>query len=65
MSVKVEQVTEPVLLGEGPHWDAERQCLFYVSIFDHTIHKYDPATGKETKTTLGNFNVCMHFLYVD
>lgn len=52
MGVKVEQVTEPVLLGEGPHWDAELQCLYYVSIFDHSIHKYVPATGKETRAVL-------------
>lgn len=52
MAPKVEQVTEPVLLGEGPHWDNEQQCLYFVSIFDHSIHKYVPSTGKTTKGKL-------------
>jgi len=52
MGIKVEQVTKPVLLGEGPHWDTDQQCLFYCSIFGHSIHKYVPATGKETKAKL-------------
>ncbi|XP_075975713.1 uncharacterized protein LOC142976312 [Anticarsia gemmatalis] len=53
MSLKVQKITEPVLLGEGPHWDAHHQALYFVSILDHTINKYVPATGKHTKTKLG------------
>lgn len=52
MSVKVEPVTEPVWLGEGPHWDHGEQALYFVSIFDHTIHKYVPSTGKHTRSKL-------------
>lgn len=55
MSVKVQKITEPVVLGEGPHWDEKQQALFFVSILDHTIHKYVPATGTHTKTKLGKF----------
>ncbi|CAH0587174.1 unnamed protein product [Chrysodeixis includens] len=52
MSVKVQKITEPVVLGEGPHWDEKQQALYFVSILDHTIHKYVPATGGHTKTKL-------------
>lgn len=54
MSVKVEKICEPVLLGEGPHWDAAQQCLFYVSILENTIHKYTPSTNKHSKTKLSD-----------
>ncbi|KAG7298903.1 hypothetical protein JYU34_017360 [Plutella xylostella] len=52
MAPRVEKVCEPVLLGEGPHWDCKRQALYYVSIQDHTIHKYVPATNEHCKTKL-------------
>jgi sugar lactone lactonase YvrE len=31
-------------LGEGPHWDADSGCLWYVDILGHTIHRYHPAS---------------------
>ncbi|WP_298191201.1 SMP-30/gluconolactonase/LRE family protein [Novosphingobium sp.] len=42
---------EPVLaagctLGEGPVWDAARECLWFTDIKQHRIHNFDPATGK-------------------
>ncbi|XP_039754985.1 regucalcin-like isoform X1 [Pararge aegeria] len=52
MSVQVSAVTPPVWLGEGPHWSHEQQALFFVSIFDKSIHKYDPATGHHTSAKL-------------
>lgn len=55
MSYKVQKVAEPVLLGEGPHWDSNQQALFYVSILEHTIHKYVPSTGEHTKTKVGQY----------
>lgn len=53
MSVKVQKITEPLVLGEGPHWDGDQQALYFVSITEHTIHKYVPATGQHTRTKLG------------
>ncbi|KAJ8723563.1 hypothetical protein PYW08_003475 [Mythimna loreyi] len=53
MSVKVQKITEPVRLGEGPHWDEKQQALYFVSIPEHTIHKYVPSTGVHTKTKVG------------
>ncbi|KAG6453933.1 hypothetical protein O3G_MSEX008403 [Manduca sexta] len=52
MSFKVEKISEPAVLGEGPHWDDRQQCLYYVSIHEKTIHKYVPATGDFFKTQL-------------
>lgn len=33
------------LLGEGPVWDAARQCLWLVDIKQRRVHRLDPATG--------------------
>lgn len=60
----VQKITEELVLGEGPHWDHDQQALYFVSILEKTIHKYVPATGAYTKTTLGQsyfFNV-VHFI---
>ncbi|XP_047990276.1 regucalcin-like isoform X1 [Leguminivora glycinivorella] len=53
MSPKVEKISEQALLiGEGPHWDDRTQSLYFVSILENTIHKYDAATGTHTSTKL-------------
>ncbi|XP_004930716.1 regucalcin isoform X2 [Bombyx mori] len=52
MAPQLQAVTEPVWLGEGPHWDHNEQALYFVSIFDETIHKYVPETGKHTRSKL-------------
>lgn len=55
MAPKVERIDEieTVELGEGPHWDAGRQTLYFVDIFGEAIHKYVPATKKHTKAVIG------------
>lgn len=55
MPPKVERIEEIeiVELGEGPHWDAESQSLYFVDIFGKAIHKYVPATKKHTKAVIG------------
>lgn len=50
---EVEQITEPLLLGEGPHWDANKQLLYFVDITNCTIHVYDPITGEHNYTYVG------------
>jgi sugar lactone lactonase YvrE len=35
-------------LGEGPHWDAERQILLFVDINRGAVHQVDPSTGAHT-----------------
>jgi D-xylonolactonase len=32
------------LLGEGPVWSAAENCLWFVDIKQHKIHRFDPAT---------------------
>jgi len=31
-------------LGEGPHWSAAENCLWFVDIRQQKIHRFDPAT---------------------
>lgn len=35
-------------LGEGPMWDADRACLWFVDIKGRRLHRYTPATGEPT-----------------
>lgn len=34
-------------LGEGPVWDVVTQTLFWVDVYNHRVHQFDPATGKD------------------
>ena len=34
-------------LGEGPRWDASTETLLWVDIPERTVHRYDPATGRD------------------
>ena len=52
MAPVVEKVLEPVMLGEGPHWDAPSQTLYYVDIMDKKLIKYVPATKQRTAVSL-------------
>lgn len=52
MSLKIERIAEGAELGEGPHWDAATNALYFVDIFGKTINRYRSATGQHTKATL-------------
>ncbi|KAJ8716409.1 hypothetical protein PYW07_003036 [Mythimna separata] len=53
MSVRVHQITEPLFMGEAPHWDDSKQALYFVSLgLFNMIHKYVLATGLHTKTRI-------------
>ncbi|XP_029176331.1 regucalcin-like [Nylanderia fulva] len=47
-AVKVERLTEPYGLSEGPHWDHRTQKLYFVDIHNQYIRRLDPATGVVT-----------------
>ena len=34
-------------LGECPVWQAAGQKLFWVDVYNHRVHQFDPATGKD------------------
>lgn len=59
MSALVEKVGEECLLiGEGPHWDAETQSLYYVDAIGNKIHKYTPHNNQHT-TAIVDYNIAM------
>jgi len=33
-------------LGECPLWDGDRQRLYFVDVYNHRVHQFDPATGE-------------------
>lgn len=55
-------------LGEGPHWDAGREELFYVDIMKHAVFRYIPKTEECYKVEIGkhlhNFKIMIDFLGV-
>ncbi|XP_044738266.1 regucalcin-like isoform X2 [Chrysoperla carnea] len=57
----VKEIGEQLTLGEGPHWDADQQALYYVDIDGKdnkggAILKYVPTTGKITQCNFGSGN---------
>ena len=40
-------------LGEGPLWDAGRQCLWFVDIMRGHVHQFDPAAGHDAIFEIG------------
>ncbi|XP_048249914.1 regucalcin-like isoform X1 [Haliotis rufescens] len=55
MSEKIEVVLKNCTQhGEGPHWDDTTQCLYYVDYFVDVAHRYNPATGQDSRLNLGD-----------
>lgn len=51
--VRVERVTEPYGLSEGPHWDHRTQKLYFVDIYNQYVRRLDTATGVVTNAYIG------------
>ena len=46
-------------LGEGPVWDVADQCLWWVDIKGHLVHRYDPATNVDETFDVGEPVGCL------
>lgn len=54
--VKVEVVPSPTsIIGEGPHWDADSQSLYYNDIYGNqaSILRYDIKENKTYTAVIG------------
>lgn len=41
-------------LGEGPIWDRDEKLLYWVDIYNHRVHQFDPASGKNVFFDVGD-----------
>ncbi|MBU6208001.1 MAG: SMP-30/gluconolactonase/LRE family protein, partial [Alphaproteobacteria bacterium] len=48
-------------LGEGPRWHAAEQRLYWVDINARTLHRFDPATGRDEQRKLPQRIGCFAF----
>ncbi len=56
----VENVlTARARLGEGPTWDTAQQCLYWVDIYNHRVHQFDPVTGQSRYFDVGQVVGCL------
>lgn len=46
-------------LGEGPCWDAQAERLYWVDIYNHRVHEFDPATGSDRFFDVGETVGCL------
>lgn len=61
---KIQLLPEPVLptrarLGEGPCWHRATQLLYWVDIYNHRVHQFDPATGQTRYFDVGDVVGCI------
>jgi len=52
-NIQVAKGSQKCYLGEGPHWNADKQEILYVDIFGKAIHRFVPSTGESAKVTIG------------
>lgn len=53
MAPKIEPVGSPVGLGEGPYWDDETQTLYFIDLFNHSMHSYKPSSNDFHSVNVG------------
>lgn len=61
-SATIEHVEEVAAAGayeltEGPHWDIERQSLYFVNIYGCSIFRYDYAGDATYMALVGEFYI--------
>lgn len=59
-SYKVEVLPSPVSqIGEGPHWDAASQSLYYIDIYGTgaSLYRYDYAENKTYTAVIGKYYI--------
>jgi len=47
-------LTARARLGECLVWDAAHQQLFWVDVYNHRVHQFDPATGNDRYFDVGD-----------
>lgn len=59
-NIKLIPLTRPLKLGEGPHWDADKQLLLFVDMHNSQVHSYDPVTEEHCYAKVeGKIFICM------
>ena len=46
-------LTARARLGEGPVWDSRSQLLYWVDIYNHRVHQFNPETGRNRFIEVG------------
>ncbi len=46
-------------LGEGPFWHPDEQLLYWVDIYNHRVHQFNPATGATQFFDVGEVVGCI------
>jgi sugar lactone lactonase YvrE len=46
-------------LGEGPCWNPEEQLLYWVDIYNHRVHQFNPASGTHQFFDVGEVVGCI------
>lgn len=46
-------------LGEGPIWDSSHKLLYWVDIYNHRVHQFNPATGQDLFFDVGDVVGCI------
>lgn len=46
-------------LGEGPCWNQDEQLLYWVDIYNHRVHQFNPATGAHQFFDVGEVVGCI------
>ncbi|WP_017298550.1 SMP-30/gluconolactonase/LRE family protein [Nodosilinea nodulosa] len=41
-------------LGEGPLWDSAKQVLYWVDIYNHRVHVFEPSSGDDCHWDVGD-----------